>query len=274
MKKFKNFWSPDEITLMSTKEIFRMLADFGIPVTKENFLEDVATCRSSSAISKRWESQYFITAEGRDRDFPWMSADILWRRLAPNKVSLEMLDEMMQEDEELVEAGDSESCLLWLDVWEKLKPTFTPEMRKVEDAESAFGGTPCLFYWCQNLEMGLHNAAIDDETFHDHRIRYCREFCEFFPEDQKLAGQMKRAVAESLYLSGKTEEADQEFQACVESYPDDPWSYIIWGDMYAGMNGQPSNPEKAEALYRKALGIDPREEACIRERIADLRKGP
>lgn len=274
MKRFKNFWSPEEINLMSTKDIFLMLADLGIPVTKEQFLEDVAICYGSQEIAKRWESQYFITAEGRDRDFPWMSAGVLWQRLAPNKVSTEMLDDMMQEGYEMVEAGDSEGCLLWLDIWEELKRRFTPEMRKLEDADSVFQGSQYLFDWCQDLEQELHKAAIYDETFHDHRIRYCREFCEFFPEDESFVAQMKRSVAESLYLSGRTEEADLEFQACAEAYIKDPWSYIIWGDMYAGENGQPCNPDKAEALYRKALGIHPREDENIRVRIAALRKRP
>ena len=91
-------------------------------------------------------------------------------------------------------------------------------------------------------------------------------------ESYSLMCQMKRAVAESLYLSGRTEEADLEFLACAKVYLKDPWSYIIWGDMYAGENGQPCSPDKAEELYRKALGIDPQQDETVRERIAALRK--
>ena len=272
MNNFLDFWSPEDIEPIPTEEIFLMLADLGIPVTEEMFLEEVAACHSAAEIYKRWKSLYVIMAEGRDADFPWMAADVLWRRLAPDKISVEMLDDMMQEGYELIEEGDPQGCHIWLEIWEVLKPRFTPEMRKVDDANSVFEGSEFLSNWCQDLEMELRDAAVHDPTFHDLRIRYCREFCEFFPEETITVPNMKRAVAESLYLSGKTDEADLEFLACVAADPKDPWNYIIWGDMYSGMEGQPSDPSRAEDLYRKALGLDPQEDKGIRERIADLRK--
>jgi hypothetical protein len=87
---------------------------------------------------------------------------------------------------------------------------------------------------------------------------------------------MKQAVGESLFLSGKVEEAEREFKALVEQRPDDPWTYIKWGDLYAGFATRKNRFEdssRAEALYRKALETDPQEEETVQERLRDLKRG-
>lgn len=272
MPKQSHRWSRDEISNIPTGKIIAMLAMFGIPVTEDGFLRDVAECHGASDIHERWATRHTITAEGFDEDFPWMAADVLWRRLAPDKTSTEQLDDMMQEGYDLNEARDPRGCLLWLVVWERLKPRFSREMRKVEDADSVFSGMQCLFNWCQDVEMELGNAAVADKAFHGHRIRYCREFCEVFPESHDIVSHMKQAVAESLFVSGKVGEAEKEFQALVEADPGDPWGYIAWGDAHAGFRGGPVNPQRAEELYRKALGIDLQEDGVIKDRIRDLRQ--
>ena len=57
--------------------------------------------------------------------------------------------------------------------------------------------------WCQDLELELYNAALDDVKYHRKRIEYCREFCSFFPDsDPLILENMKTAVAESLVGMG------------------------------------------------------------------------
>ena len=72
-------------------------------------------------------------------------------------------------------------------------------------------------------------------------------------------------------MSGRIAEAEQEFQKLVLAYPNDPWSYAAWGDMYADVDGGIYNPEKAEELYRKGLGMEPAEDKHLEERIRDLK---
>ncbi len=266
-------WNQGEIRGIPTHKIIEKLEMCGIIFQTDEFLNDVEQCLGAKDIYERWKTRCKFTAQGFDEDFPWMAAEVLWKRLAPNKVSTEQIDDWMQDGYDLIRNRDEEGgCTLWLKVWQELKPRFTKSMRTIEDAEAVFQGMQCLFNWCQDMEQELGNAAVDDMSFHDHRIHYCREFCGFFPDSQTIVPNMRRAIAESLFMSGRRDEGEREYLSLVADYPDDPWGYISWGDMYSGDFGIPINRSRAEELYRKALGIDPEEDKTILERIADLKE--
>ena len=258
----------------------------GIPFSKEEFLVDVHNHYGAGDIYNEWKSRYSITTTGFDGDFPWMAADVLWRRLAPEKISTEMLDDWMQYGYELIEqkdnyAGRVDGCTLWLEVWDELKKRFAPEMKTIENAEAVFSGSQSLFNWCQDLEMELGNDAIDEESLHLERIRYCSEFLECFPDSEYFVQEMGKARAESLIMSGKLKEGEKAFQDLIAKYPKNPWFFIYWGDLYAcfgvgrgGRSSLESDPKKAEELYRKALEIESDEVGIrdiIEERIRDLK---
>jgi tetratricopeptide (TPR) repeat protein len=140
-------------------------------------------------------------------------------------------------------------------------------IKTVEAVEELLNGELDLFNWVQDLDAGLANAAMDTPDFHEKRIGYCREFIKLFPGSVDLVKQMKLAVADSLFQSGKKAEAEQEYKLMVAAYPKYPWGYIHWGDFYAG-----DDNVKAEALYRQALGLDKAEDKVIRERLRDLKE--
>jgi hypothetical protein len=267
-------WSQDEIREMSTEQIIAQLKQWGIPFDEKEFLEDVKVSMGASDIYKKWEERFVITAEGLDEDFIWMACEVLWERLAKGKVSTEQIDDMMQEGYDLIKERDViKGCELWLKVWEELKPRFTKDMKSVKDAESVFKGTQCLFNWCQDLELESYSAADKDKAFCERRIRYCREFCKLFPEsDESILHGMKIAIAESLFMAGRLEESEKEFQTLADDYPDNPWAYINWGDMYSGIVDGIHNNERAEELYRMGLGRDERDDEVILERIEELKE--
>jgi hypothetical protein len=51
---------------------------------------------SAEELADLWVSVFPISAVRFDRDFIWMAAIVLWRRLAPDVVNSEQLDETMQ----------------------------------------------------------------------------------------------------------------------------------------------------------------------------------
>jgi len=58
------------------------------------------------------------------------------RRLAPDMVNSEQLDEMMQRGYDLKDKGRlKECCNLWLELWEHLKKRFTSDMSAIEDVD-------------------------------------------------------------------------------------------------------------------------------------------
>lgn len=177
------------------------------------------------------------------------------------------MNDMIEAGYDLIDEKDEAgACNLWLMAWEILKTRVTPAIKSIEEAETLLDGEDYLFNWVQDLEMALANAAIDNPPFHDKRIRYCREFIQIFPRNVEIVKRMKLAVADSLFQLGRKSEAEQEYKLIVAEYPKFPWGYIHWGDFYAGEDDQ-----KAEALYRKALGMDKVEDKVVRERIRDLK---
>ena len=271
----KTHWSPEEIREnFSTEQILEKLRGFGITITPEEFLEDVGKFNGGPQLAKRWWERYTITAEGFDEDFPWMSAIVLWERLAPDVVSNEDIDDWMQDGYYLLEKlKNLEACDLWLKVWENLKKRFSPEMKSVDDADEVFDGMQSVYNWCQDFEMELGNAGLEDSAYHGKRIAYCQEFCRFFPEtDDSIIENMRRGEGEALFYLGRIEEGEKVFKDLVEQFPESAWAYIGWGDMYCNKHNKnaPLDYEKAETIYRKALKNNVDEVEEVIKRLKDL----
>lgn len=81
---------------------------------------------------------------------------------------------------------------------------------------------------------------------------------------------MRRSMAESYSYLGDYEKSEQEYEKLVRDYPDNPWGYIGWGDMYFWV--KKNDYSKAKELYKKALTIakDKTDIAALQERLEDL----
>ena len=194
----------------------------------------------------------------------------------PGRMNDAELDEMMRRGFALTQSGRAvEGCRIWLEVWDQLKKRFTPEMKDVEAANVVFRGAEFVSNFCQDLEMELGNAGTRDKEFYRKRIEYCSDFCRLFAQtDPVNLNNMKRAIGESYFALGMDEEGEKAFEALVREFPDDPWSYIGWGDAYLWPRpGTAPDYDKAERIYRLALGrnlIFDRDE--VEKRLEDVKE--
>ena len=199
-------------------------------------------------------------------------------------VNFEDIDDEMQIGYDLLEENrEAEACKIWLGVWDKVKKIIGTDFKSVEKADEVFLGVQALFNWCQDLEMELGNAGLEDASFYEKRIQYCREFYTLFPEtSDSVIHNMRRAEAESYFALGMQEEGEESFRKLIEEFPDNVWGYIGWGDMYGifQMNSSiPINYNEAERIYRMALERDIDDEQDKRdvldriESIEEERKG-
>ncbi len=272
-------WNFEEIEELTTKEIILKLRGFGVNFNEERFQKDVRSFYSACELADHWRKKYPVTAIGYDLDYIWMACVVLWKRLAPDIMNSEQLDDLMQKGYDLVLAGGKhktvEGCKLWLQVWDDLKPRFTNDMKSIENAEKVFSGMQSLYNWCQDFEQELHNAGNYDQSFYQKRIEYCKEFCSFFPNsDELLILNMRRAEAESYFSLGKVEQGNQAFEALIKDFPDNVWGYIGWADMYYLFNssGIEKNLMKAKEIYQRALKINSEEKKYVIERLESLKK--
>jgi tetratricopeptide (TPR) repeat protein len=253
-----NRWLPEHVRQMSTEEIIAKLQTFGVPFDPQTFRErDVQRFRSAEALSDSWWDVYKIMTTGLDDDFIFIAAIVLWERLAPDIVNVEMLDDWMQEGYKLIEAEPkpktAEACQIWLRVWDHFKTWLTPEMTTVEQADELFSGMQSFSNWCQELEAELHNAGLDDPRFFHERLRYCQEFCRQFHEDEGMIPSFLRAEAETYFSLGQESDGVRKFEQLIERFPDWAWGYVGWGDEYWIMKDSVKDYARADQIYRKAL---------------------
>ncbi|MHA1279277.1 MAG: SEC-C metal-binding domain-containing protein [Candidatus Helarchaeota archaeon] len=282
IKRFKwraidKFWNMEDFEDLSTEHIIQILQEFEVDFRLDQFLEDVKKFYAAEDLADYWHEIYPITATGLDEDFIWLAAVILWERLAPDVISSEQIDAMMQAGYDSLEIRNvKEACTTWLEVWDLLKTRFTPAMKTLNDAEQVFSGMQCLFNWCQDLEMELWNAGLEDPSFYQKRITYCQEFCSFFPEsDIRLLQGMKRSAAESSFALGLIQQGEAAFQQLIDEFPDYAWGYITWGDMYYIFHCNeniPLDDKKAEQIYQMALNNNVDDIDAVLDRLEDLKK--
>ncbi len=237
----------------------------------------MAKCDLAQDISEGWLDDFEVTAQGRDEDFPWFAAWVLWERMAPaGNVPVEQMSNSINEGERYFAADDPETgCDIWLKVWKTIKAKCQQQACSDLDLlDEQFRGAFFVSNFVQDLEMELRNAGMRDRSYFKKRIDYCREFLTVFPDvDDSILGNMRRSIAESYAYLGDYEQADLEFEAIVQKCPHDPWGYIAWGDIYASKwLGGEIDYDKAKDFYMKALAIadDRGDILAVQERLEDI----
>ena len=147
LKRIEEVWTFEKIEPMTTDEIFERLNRLGVPVTPEDYRAAAQRHESAERLADEWYAQYTIRPEGRyDEDFVWMASIVLWKRLIPDRISFEQIDDLMQEGYKLLGAGHTtEACDAWWQVWEWLKDKVTPERNTLEALDEDFRGMQAVF---------------------------------------------------------------------------------------------------------------------------------
>lgn len=269
------FWSYEEAKLLSTEEIIQKLDGMGIPFDKEVFLAGTEKFISAAELSESWYEHFNVSAKGRDEDFPYYAALILWERLTPDSnMPREKMSNLIDEGfDHLADNDPVKACDVWLKVWAGIKHRWKPEYRSMDPLDNQYKDSFFVSNFCQDLETELHNAGMKDSSYFHKRIDYCREFCRYFPDERELiAHNMKRAIAESFACLGDYEQADRECYNLVAEYPDNPWGYIQWGDLY--FFEPVKDFVRAKGYYEKAKAVaqDKEDILAVEERLIDLNR--
>jgi tetratricopeptide (TPR) repeat protein len=258
--------SYDEVNDLTTEKIIMTLEQMNIPFHKETFLEDINHFYSAHALAENWFNKYEVSATDRMEDFPFYAAWILWERLAPTgNLSSEQIEDLLNGGFELLNEGDSVSgCNLWLKAWEAIKSRREKNIKNLKPFEVAYRSFSVANF-SQDLESELHNAGLEDTGFFEKRIDYCSEFCELFPEELELIQNMRKAIAESYSQLGHYDQAEAEFKQIVRDYPENPWGYIGWGDMYFMDKMQDFPQAKAFKISKDIF-----DKSAVKERILEV----
>src|SRR3972149_6465529 len=74
----------------------------GVDFNKEQFLEDLKRFYSVSALAHHWANISPVNADDLEEDFLWRAAIVLWKRLAPDIVNSEKIDDLVEKGDDLI----------------------------------------------------------------------------------------------------------------------------------------------------------------------------
>lgn len=279
----KNSWDIDRVKKMKTDEIITKLKSFNITFSIETFKEQSQKHISAIKLADEFYYPEDLNIDGWDKDFIMLAIIELWNRLIPERVNLEMLDEEMQIGYEELETGNYRKAVdRWITAWDIIKIIVPNRIDSIDGADNFFPEqlNQLVSNWCQNFEMQLHNAGIDDESYLRKLIEYCDDFLGMFPNsDELIIFNMLRAKADSYAHLGHIRTAERYYKDIVKQYPEEEMSYAGWGDIYDHHTNDDNREmfcKRAEEIYRLGIKKCKTDNEALLQRLEDLeeeRKG-
>jgi tetratricopeptide (TPR) repeat protein len=256
-------------------ELLAKLRSFGIELDRASLerLSDQALSAEEIAQPLLDQRTFHGRHEQMESDWIWICLSALWQRWFPDKPSFEALDDKMQDGYDLRESGAVAVCRVWLDAWSDVQSILDKAgMRSIQEFDERFGGSQSLFNWIQDLEDELWNAGLEDRQFLTARIALCEEgLRRFFRTDDDLMSEnRRRAMAESYYELGETDKAEALYRGWLHLDPRWGWGWIGWSDCYRFTRTERRDWRRCEQILREGLAIaDVRDRADIVDRLAD-----
>ncbi len=238
------------VAALSIEVLRDRLTEMGIDASRETFIAAAAGERSAWDVSLGWLGGRPKSSLPRfAEDFAGLAACRLWEEYLPERPSIEMVDDWMQEGYRLGgESGPPEVCELWWKVWEYVQERVASTMRNRESVDAMYQGMQSIYNWTQDFTLALINASIGDSTWTERGIEYHRELLERFPDDDQHVINLTRAdLAELLIRAGQRAEGEGILRALVAEHPDRSVGYCRLADEL-----QHEDPEQALALLLEA----------------------
>ena len=255
-------------------ELLAKLSSFGIELDRPSLERLCDQALSAQEIAEPLLDQR--TFRGRDAqmesDWIWICLSALWQRWFPDKPSFEGLDDKMQAGYELRKSGAVAACRMWLEAWKDVQRILDKAgMQSIREFDERFQGSESLFNWIQDLEGELWNAGLEDRQFLTARIALCEEGLRRFPTDDDLMTEnRRRALAESYFELGETDKAEALYRGWLHLDPRWGWGWIGWSDCYRFTRTERRDWKRCEQILREGFSIaDVRDRADIADRLAD-----
>jgi hypothetical protein len=192
--------------------------------------------------------------EAMQGDWIWICLVTLWQRWWPDRVCLELVDDMVQLGyRELERTGAAAAAATWLTAWSGvLRLCDAAGIGSIEEFDEQFPMTQSLYNWSQDLEDALWNAGLDDPAMLRARIAVCEQALRRFPdEDQLMTENRRRALAESYFELGQTGTAEKLFGSWLAADPGWGFGWIGWASCYQPRSGRPGDHGREEELLRR-----------------------
>jgi hypothetical protein len=212
--------------------------------------------------------------DGQDQDWVWIAFTCLWERWLPDRPSLEMIDDRMQDGYKLVARDDSPgACRLWMAAWKGIWNLIEVlRIHSLEEFDARFPLTNFVFNWVQDFQRELYRAPLDDRAFLQERLAVLETLLGRLQLDDLLLTNCKTDLAETYFALGMPEKGEQLYRQWLQDEPRWGWGWIRWSDCYyLFAPEQARDAARAEAILKQGLAVpEIRDKQHLLDRLADL----
>jgi hypothetical protein len=277
--RLRDGWTIAKVATLSTEELETRVRALGVRHSRESFAKLSAGLASAWSIADAWGARDGLRLASDDEDWLGLAACELWKRYLPDRPSMEMLDDWMQEGYALNRQNRfAEACDIWWKVWSVLRTRFDSSIRRMPDADSVFRGLQSVFNWSQDFVTALNNAAIKDRRYAETGRTYVQEWlAQFTAEDASMQVGFHQTLATFQFLLGDVAGGEATLLAAVGRWPKEPWAHIHVADAYLGtfkfIPSPPRDEVRARAHLERALalaGPDQGLQDAARHRLSDI----
>jgi tetratricopeptide (TPR) repeat protein len=258
---------------LSDEALLGKLASLGLGMDRDEFLRRTRSYLSAQEMAEAVYANPPQRLSDEETEWVWIAFTCLWERWSPERPSLEMIDDRMQEGYKARARGDrQEACRLWLETWKSIWAVVEARhLGSVEEFDELFRGTQSLFNQVQDFLMELHNAGFREKSFHLERLAVLEALLGRF-ELGILLPNIRNDLGETLFFLGRPEQAEQLYRQWLAETPRWGWGWIRWSDGYTFcIPGMEKNQARAEQILKQGLAIpDVEERRYLLERLADL----
>jgi len=264
-------WKKEEIEAQSIQEIIEVLAFLGVTISVEEFVRLTEEYSSAEDLSKKWFEDFTPAFSNLNEDYLWLAAWVLWEKVENiQRKCDETICDYIEDGFDLLDENPSEVIKLWSEAWNQIRNR-NSGTNDINIFEEQFKGDIDLGYWCQELESEMY-----DQGKYEEREIFCLEFLTRFPKSNvEILRSIRRALGENYFALGQKVKGDSVFEELINDYPDWPWGYIGWSDMYGSFRENKDVEENlsfAKELLEKAkeVAVDEFDKDAILERESVL----
>ncbi|MCC7375985.1 MAG: SEC-C domain-containing protein [Verrucomicrobiales bacterium] len=277
-RQVKGFWSPKVLRCWSTEELEEKLVAAGLPYVRAEFLSAIAGLESAWEASEPWVEA--VPGADEDlREFAGLAACELWRRLTPERPSLEMIDDWIVEGHEWSASLDGGVTMTaWIRAWDALQAKFTPAMKSLEDAnDRIFGGrSQTLTAWVPQFTGHALARIGESPNAASEGMGIFQQLFERFPE--QAADLTMRAKFGLLHMRcGQREVGIQILERLIAEAPDRAVGYVELAEELAFEDPDATDEDRQRAirLMEQAIAypVKDADEWDLEDRLDDMKIG-
>ena len=272
-------WRISTLAGMPTEEIETRVAFLKIPYSQSQFIQLTQTRQSAWTIGTEWSAS--VPGVNRaDQDFFGLAACELWRRLCPERPSLEMLDDWMCEGYALVGLSRrAEALSVWLKLWEILRRQINPQVRSLKEATDRFYPrmSQNLPNWAGDFCLEALNGSLKAPRCGELGIQFIRELLEALPgESEEL--NFQGDLATLYFHTHQIAEGEKCCEQLMRDHPDRSIGYVVLSDQLRDSHSEKapdtSSIQRAITLLEQALArpVTDAEDFDLADRLTQARK--